>query len=438
METDRYGLPLSTGSSQAAAHYRAAHDLMLSAWPGVIPELDRAISADPDFALAHAARARALFVGAKPAEARAAIADAVRCIAIGSTEREKSHVATLEHAVSGRSADALRTALVHIDAWPRDALIFSLPLGAFGLFAFSGRADHDSARVELCERHARHFAPDDWWFTSNLGWALTEAGDPARGRPLSERSFALRRHNANAVHMLAHAMFEEGDGEATDRLVTEWLPEYGRAGILYSHISWHQALAALDDGDATRALAIYTERIAPDVTAAVPLNVISDTAAFLWRLKAYGHEVPARLWTDADEYARVAFPNAGFPFADVHMAMLEAATGDGAALDARISGIEALIVSGKLAAGPVVPAICRAFRAFADGDHQTVVSTLTPLMPDVARIGGSHAQREVVEDTLLVSLMKSGDATAARARLDERLHRRPSGRDERWRAALGH
>ena len=50
----------------------------------------------------------------------------------------------------------------------------SLPMGAFGLFAFSGMADHDQARVDLCGRYAQHYG-DDWWYLTNHGWALRTA-----------------------------------------------------------------------------------------------------------------------------------------------------------------------------------------------------------------------------------------------------------------------
>ena len=56
--TDRFGLPLTTQSPQAAANYNRAVDLMLSANTGAEPLLDAALAADPDFALAHIARAR--------------------------------------------------------------------------------------------------------------------------------------------------------------------------------------------------------------------------------------------------------------------------------------------------------------------------------------------------------------------------------------------
>jgi hypothetical protein len=58
------------------------------------------------------------------------------------------------------------------------------------------------------------------------------------------------------------------------------------------------------------------------------------------------------------------------------------------------------------------------------------------VLADVVRIGGSHAQRELVEDTFVVALMRAGELPRARVLLDQRLHRRPSPRDDRWRAAM--
>jgi hypothetical protein len=97
--------------------------------------------------------------------------------------------------------------------------------------------------------------------------------------------------------------------------------------------------------------------------------------------------------------------------------------------------IEQRVAEGKLPAGPVVPAICRAVQAFADEDFTACVRALAPVLTEVVRIGGSHAQRELIEDTFLVALMRSGDVARARALLDTRLHRRPSLRDTRWQAA---
>ena len=433
---DRYGLPLSTSSHEAASAYREGVDLMLAGWTGTAEALERAIATDPEFALAHVARARvhAFYQQGDLARAKAAVAREL--VARRGTERERSHVETLALAIEGRLPEAIAAMREHIASWPRDALVLSLPLGAFGLFAFSGMADHDRARHELCERVARHYG-EDWWFLTMSGGALTENAEGARGRGVTERGFNLRRANAHAAHAVLHAMFEDGSIEEADRLVDDWIPSYDRAGILHGHIRWHQALGALEHGDAARALSIYADVLQPSVTQAPPLNVVTDSASLLWRLSAYGHTVPAPLWRDADAAAQKLFPKSGLPFADVHLALFAAATQNREALAARLAVIEQRLADGKLPAGPVVPAICRALLAFADEDYAACVQTLAPVLAEVVRIGGSHAQRELIEDTYIVALMRCGGLPRARALLDARLHRRPSLRDTRWQAAAG-
>ena len=109
----------------------------------------------------------------------------------------------------------------------------------------------------------------------------------ATGRRTTERGFESRRENANAVHALAHAMFEDGSTADAEALIESWLPIYDRTGLLHGHISWHQALLALEQGDAARALAIYADRMQPKVSTAPPIAVVSDGASLLWRCLVY-------------------------------------------------------------------------------------------------------------------------------------------------------
>ena len=60
---------------------------------------------------------------------------------------------------------------------------------------------------------------------------------------------------------------------------------------------------------------------------------MSDCAALLWRLRAYGHAVPSDLWDEAEAYATAHFPKTSLPFVEMHMALLAAATHNTAALD---------------------------------------------------------------------------------------------------------
>ena len=89
----------------------------------------------------------------------------------------------------------------------------------------------------------------------------------------------------------------------------------------------------------------------------------------------------------------------------------------------------------KVSAGAVVPTIGEAMNAFASQGLCGLRATSKDALGDVARIGGGHAQREIIEDTFIVALIRSGELSRARALLDQRLHRRPSPRDSRWRTA---
>src|SRR5215218_9214635 len=198
MNRDRYDLPLTTSSERAAAHYRDGMDCMLSAWHGAEDAFDRAIAADGEFALAHIARARLHLLNMQAGEARSMAAHA-RQLAANADARERQHIDIMATVIEGKPKIATSAAEAHLEQYPRDALVLSLLLGAFGLYAFSGRPDHDAARVAVCERAATHYG-EDWWFLGYLGWSHTEAGNLSTGRALSERSIGLRAANANGAH----------------------------------------------------------------------------------------------------------------------------------------------------------------------------------------------------------------------------------------------
>jgi hypothetical protein len=429
MNRDRYDLPLTTGSDRAAAFYRDGVDRILSAWYGADEAFDKAIAEDPGFALATIARARVHQLNMETAAARAKAARA-RELALTASRRERQHVEIMAAAIEGRPRAALEGAEQHLDEFPRDALVFGLLLGAFGLYAFSGRADHDAARLAICERHARHYG-EDWWFLTYLGWSHTEAGNAGTGRTLTERAMALRLENANGAHGLSHALFEQGDMAAGRRFLSGWLPAHERASFLHGHLSWHVALSALDAGDPDGALGIYEQHIKPPNSPYPPLNVFTDAASLLWRLSLAGKAGLEPYWREVAAYGDRFFPRAGPHFADVHYALVAAATGS-VALEARLAELEALEADGRLAPGAAAIGLCRGIRAFAEGDNDNAIRILEPLMPAVVRIGGSHAQRELWEDTLIVACLRGGHGDKAARMISDRLRRRPSARDEGW------
>ncbi|MGY3440499.1 Tfp pilus assembly protein PilF [Bradyrhizobium sp. USDA 4473] len=429
MICDRYGLPLTTTSDRAAAYYVDGVDRMLAALLGADAAFEAAIADDPDFALAHLGRARVHQLNMEGAAARAKAADARR-LAAAASRRERQHIEIIASVIEGQGKKAMTAAEQHLAEYPRDAQILSLLLGAFGLYAFSGRPDHDAARLAISERYAKDYG-DDWWFLTYLGWSKTEAGDVVSGRAITERGYALKPENAGAAHALAHALFEQGDGAEGRSFLSAWLPANDRTSFLQGHLAWHLALIAIEEGDADGALAIYEQHIKPAGRPYPPLNIYTDTASLLWRLAVAGKTGLDAHWKDVAAYGDSYFPKAGAHFADVHHALV-AATTNNDALKARLAEMAARDADGKLAPGPAAIGLGRGIAAFAAGDHESAVRILAPLMPELVRIGGSHAQRELWEDTFIVACLRAGQGRQATGLISDRLHRRPSRRDLAW------
>jgi len=423
---DRFGLPLSTTSEAAVADYVAGVDLLLSANAGAEARLDQALADDPDFALAHIAKARLCQVQARIAEAKAAAATA-RGFAARLTRREARHVEIIARAVDGDGPSAMALVEEHVAQYPRDGLALSLALGVFGLLGFSGRLDHHEAQLALLERLAPQWG-EDWWFLTYLGWARIELGDVARGSAEVERALAGNPRNAFAAHARAHGYYEAGDAEHGVRFIDGWLPDYSRDGQLHGHISWHLALFELARGNIERAQVLYADAVRPSASAAPPLFSLADAASFLWRLQLYGAGETSELQPEVGAHARQHFPQAGIHFADVHAALAE----DDTLTEARIAQSRDRVATGRQPQGPVVPLLCAGAAAFARGDYAMAIGHLGAALADLPRIGGSHAQREVFEDTYIVACLRAGARGKAAERLKKRLDRRPSVRDERW------
>ncbi|HSD41603.1 MAG TPA: tetratricopeptide repeat protein [Burkholderiales bacterium] len=422
MLADRYELPLSTSSPAARDAYVAGADCILSATAGYREHLGRAIEADPAFALPHIALARGLFLDADVKPAREAAARA-RGLAHAATPREQSHTNAIALALEGKPVDALAATRAHLANWPRDAMVLAPATGVFGLIGFSGRQAREPELYELLTGLAPHYG-DDWWFRCVHAFAASETSRLDEALRLIEPSMAANPRNAHGAHSKVHVLHEMGEMAQVLDYLEDWMPGLDKRSLLHCHLSWHVALTALALGKLDRAWQAYRSGVHPGGSWGPPINVVSDCAAFLWRTELAGERRRPELWREVQEYALKSFPKAGVPFADVHTAVACVANGDHAALERLVGEMRDRIAAGKFPPGAVVPTIGEGFAAYAKNDWNAAIRLFEQALPETVRIGGSRAQRDLVEHTLLAAYLKAGRAGDARKLIERRTERR--------------
>jgi tetratricopeptide (TPR) repeat protein len=415
MLSDRFGLRISTTSSRARDAYVEGCDLILAGQPGAETCFDVALSDDVDFALAWAGKARAHQLRSEIALARQAIGQAS-----GKpdqlTAREMSHVAFHGSLIAGQAAAAITAAKTHLAEWPRDAMVLQPCTSAFGLIGMSGRPGREVELASWLDGLAPHYG-DDWWFIGQHAFALIETGQRDAGRPKIQRATMLNPRNASAAHILSHMYYEDGERDAAHAYLTNWISGYSPQGVFHGHLNWHLALCELEAGNERAAFQVYSNALAPGAHTGAAVFVIADAVSFLWRSELAGHPRDPQRWKALHDFAHKMFPSLSMAYTDTHVALIDAVNADGSALEARIQKLEDMERQGKLAAGAIGPALSRAFAAFLRQNYDGAISAIEPIFAEHERLGGSRAQRDIVEFTLLKAYINAGRTDEARRML---------------------
>jgi tetratricopeptide (TPR) repeat protein len=420
--TDRYGLTVSTESPAAFDQFQDGMDRLLAYGPGAEDCFAAALAADENLALAHVGRALLAAVQGDGATARAA-AGRARETAAGATRRERQHAEAVYTFVAGETARGLALVDEHVAEFPRDAMLVNQASSAIAL---AGRSDREEHRVAFLERLAPAYG-DDWWFQSALAFTYHEVDRFDESRWLSEASLRQYPRNASAAHNLAHIAFETLDIDAGSAFLDEWMTGYDRRATFHCHLAWHQAMFALHEGRYAQALEIFDRDILRSVN---PRSAMTDGTALLWRVRLDGAHAPLPWRSLADLAAGVSRP--GYLFGECHAALAYAACGDEAALSKMTDALRALDAKGNPIAGRVVLPLVQGTAAFAAGDFAGALAHFEPVEREMHRIGGSHAQWELFEETMVACYLELARYDDALRLVRRRLARRASPRDQKW------
>ncbi|MFI7446413.1 tetratricopeptide repeat protein [Nonomuraea sp. NPDC049714] len=427
MTTDQHGLTLSGTGGSAAGHYDQAIDHLLHFRMEVEDEAGAVLAEAPDSPMGNVLSAYLGLLTTEAEDARQArrsfAAFRARVDHAALLPRERAHVEAVQALLDGDFASCGSQLARITEQHPRDAL--ALAAGhQIDFFVGDARSLRDRIGGALSAWHE-----DDRHYGHVLGmyaFGLEEAGHYDRSEEVGLRAVELNARDVWGIHAVVHTYEMQGRFAEGIRYLDARVGDWSTGTFFNVHNWWHYALYALEAGDHARALAIYDAVLAAGRSSMELL----DAAALLWRLYLEGDIRHERWQALADAWpARVHEPF--YAFNDAHAVMSYVGADRIGDADKLIAGREAYLghalpgVSNHAMTARVGLPVCKALVAFGRGDHRQVVDLLYPIRHRVNEFGGSHAQRDAVQKTLLESAIRGGRHDLARVLVSERINVRP-------------
>ncbi len=441
---DQRGNPVGTSSSDALRHAETALWRMCSFFDAPLADLDAAIAADPGWMLPHVMRASFLLTLTEPslvADARASL-DQADLLAAHAPERERAHWAAADRCAAGDWHGACAAWEQILLQHPRD--LYALQWAH--LFDFY-RGDARNLRQRVA-RVLPEWPRDDALRPYVLGmhaFGLEENHLYAQAEAAGREATAGNAKVPWATHAVAHVMEMQGRFDDGRRWLHEHEPVWAEGNGFAGHHWWHLALFHMEAMDLSGALALHDAHQG-SAHAVLTLQRL-DGAALLWRLRLLDTDGTLDLaarWADLAQGWDLTPRDAGHSaFNDVHMLVTLIGQRDVAHAQSLFAAVQRRAERGSdsnaAMAREVGLPLMRGLLAFDVGDAAEAIRLLAPLRETAHRFGGSHAQRDLIDLTLLAACAAPhGDRALGRALLNERLlSRGATPQVEHWRARLG-
>jgi tetratricopeptide (TPR) repeat protein len=422
---DQHENPMQAGAD-AVARYDAAIDALLRYHPSVVKHAMTLAEQHPDVAMANALVAYLHLMSTERGDIDVATAAWQGMSATEMGAREQAHRAAIGEWVHGRwagAADALDELLVR---WPGDLL--ALQIG-HQLDFFLGDA------ANLRDRPGRSLAsldpdhPHTGFVLGMRSFGLEESGHYEAAEEAGQAAVAANPDDVWAIHAVTHAHEMRGRVEEGKAFLEQRVGDWGSGNLFTVHNWWHLGLFHLEQGEIAEVLDIYDREVHHAGSDGAALELL-DASAMLWRLHLDGHATGTRFAALADAWA-AADAAPWYAFNDLHAVMAYVGAdrrGDAARVVDRMA---AYVEEGGTGSNVAMTAeiglpTSQAIVAFGEGRWERVIELLAPIRRRFQVFGGSHAQRDVLQRTLLEAAIRGGRTDLARALVSERLAVRPS------------
>ena len=422
MAGDSLGLSM-TGSADAVASYDRAVEHLIRFRPAVADAAAGSVAADPGCVMGRVLGAYLALMSTE----EGAVADAMAALGPPGREasalpRERAHLAAARRWIAGDMAGAGALLGDITVRYPRDLLALFV---GHQIDFFRGDA------VNLRDRIGRALIawddqePQAGFLHGMYAFGLEECNQYGQSSAVGQHAVEANPDDVWGLHAVVHTYEMQGQVPAGVRFMRARRADWAEGNFLNVHNSWHYALYLLQAGDTAGALDVYDQSLHHAGSGDIALELL-DATALLWRLWLEGADTGDRWRPLAQAWARILAPGF-YPFNDMHAIMAFIGNGEldragevVAALE-RVAGAGETAVTGVAMTSAVGLPVCRSLAYFGAGRYEQALAELLPVRTRVHEFGGSHAQRDAVERTLLEAAIRAGRVDLASALVSERL-----------------
>ena len=415
---DRRGLLLTVADSRAVEIFDRAVEEIVGFQGDPVVTLSRALEIDHQFVLAHCLSAMMNIIGnasSRLDEAKLSLDEARQSIDV-LTERELLHVVAVE-AWFDFKLDRASNLYQRIS--------FDYPYDLMAVFAghwldfYCGDAQSLRGRIARALGTWDESVPGYHWLLGMYAFGLEEMGQYRQAESYGRQAVELNSGDAWGVHAVAHVMEMEGRLEEG----VDWLkathPGWGSSNIKI-HNWWHQFLFLIDLGDFDKAMQVYDDHLVDPERNDV--ESLIDRVSALARLSLLGIDVDER-WSTIVPLWEAMTEDARYPFNDLHALLCFHYAGRQQSATVLMNAVEGqydrgipMMMTGR--------SVLIGVDAFCKGHNADSLQSLLPVLYKANRIGGSHAQRDLIQQIVLEVAIRDRQWSVARCLLAERTHLR--------------
>ncbi len=431
---DARGLAVTSSSAECVAALDRTAESYLAFRADMGAQVNAAVEADPAAPLPRVMKGYLgmLLSNANALEMVDDCLDAVRAAARGNP-REQLHLRALSAWRAAQNVEAIAAWEAILAQWPTD--LIAMRLAHFAYFWTQGDARGMRASVERVMPGWRAAVPGYGYVLGMHSFGCEEAGDYEFAERQGRAALDGNSDDLWAVHAVAHVMEMQGRSAEGAQWVESHEARTELATNFKFHLAWHRALFLLDGNNSDAALEAYDRKVrdlsSPLVQAQPDLYIdVQNAAALLMRLELLGVDVGGR-WKELADKAEKRIGDHVVLFTVSHWMMALAADGRFGKCDALLDAMRDYAEGSGASEAQIVSQVAipaaRAVRAHRRGEWNAAVDTLFPARHGIVRLGGSHAQRDILWQIMTDAAVRGGRVDEARTLFEEVRKSRPAG-----------